>query len=141
MITKLRQKPSKEDNEAFFEPTEEMQEWMEAPEEGQLTVDVFEKDDKVVIKSTIAGVKPDELDISIDNEMVTIRGKRHEEDMEHGRNYYFQECYWGNFSRTIILPVHIKGDEAEAAIKNGILTITIPKAHKSAKINVKEVEE
>jgi HSP20 family protein len=73
--------------------------------------------------------------------MVTIRGKRHEEEVERDRNYYFQECYWGSFSRTIILPVHIKGDEAEAVIKNGVLTIEIPKAHKSAKINVKEVED
>lgn len=141
MPTKLIQKNESESEGVRLEPTEESQEWIGHEEEGQLAVDVFEKNDKVEIKSTIAGVKPEDLDISIENDMITIRGRRHEEEFEHGRNYYFQECYWGNFSRTIILPVHIKGDEAEASIKNGVLTITIPKMHKTAKIDVKEIEE
>lgn len=141
MPTKLIQKNESESEGVRLEPAEESQEWIGHEEEGQLAVDVFEKNDKVEIKSTIAGVKPEDLDISIENDMITIRGRRHEEEFEHGRNYYFQECYWGNFSRTIILPVHIKGDEAEASIKNGVLTITIPKMHKTAKIDVKEIEE
>lgn len=141
MTTKLIQKNNNDDSRVDFAPTEEAQEWISHEEEGQLSVDVFEKDDQVVIKSTIAGIKPEDLDISIENDMVTIRGHRHEEDMERGRDYYLQECYWGNFSRTIILPVHIKGDEAQASIKNGVLTITIPKMNKTAKIDVKEIEE
>jgi len=141
MITKLIQKNTAENDNVELEPTEDSQEWIGHEEEGQLGVDVFEKDDKVVIKATIAGIKPEDLDISIENDMLTIRGRRHEEEFEHGRNYYFQECYWGNFSRTIILPVHIKGDEAQAKIKSGVLTITIPKMNKTAKIDVKEIEE
>jgi len=140
MITKLIQKNNPGRDGVEFVPLEENQEWIGHEEEGQLAVDVFEKNDKVVIKSTIAGIKPEDLDISIENDMITIRGQRHEEGYEHGRDYYYQECYWGNFSRTIILPVHIKSDEAEANVKNGVLTITIPKMHKTAKVDVKEIE-
>jgi len=139
MITKLIPKDNRELDDISLEAEENLDKWVQTEEEGQLSVDVFEKNDKVVIKSTIAGVKPEDLDISIDNDMITIRGKRQEEEVERDRDYYHQECYWGSFSRTIILPTHIKGDEAEAVIKNGVLTITVPKLNKSAKIDVKEV--
>ncbi|MDD4995196.1 MAG: Hsp20/alpha crystallin family protein [Patescibacteria group bacterium] len=119
------------EQETYFTPTEE----------GQLAVDVFEQGDNIIIRSTIAGVKPEDLDISVENDMITIRGRRHEEDMARGRNYFFQECYWGSFSRTIILPVHIKGDEAEAILKNGVLTIVIPRAHKTARVAVQGLDE
>jgi len=139
MITKLIPKNNPQDKDIGFEAEENLDKWVQTEEEGQLSVDVYEKKDKLVIKSTIAGVKPEDLDISIDNDMVTIRGRRQEDEIERDRDYYHQECYWGSFSRTIILPTHVKGDEAEAIIKNGVLTITIPKLQKSTKIDVKEV--
>lgn len=98
-------------------------------QEGQLTVDVFQDDENIIIQSTIAGVSPDDLDVSITNDMVTIRGDRRRQYNADQEDYFYQECYWGTFSRSIILPVEIDADRAEAKIKNGILTIRIPKAN------------
>lgn len=99
-----------------------------ADAEGQLTIDVYQTEGEIVIKSTIAGVKPEDLDVSINNDMVTIKGERKNEEIVRGDNYYYQECYWGHFSRSVVLPIDIIADKAEAALKNGILTIRLPKA-------------
>ena len=100
-------------------------------EEGQLTVDVYRTDDDVVIKSTIAGVTPDDIDVSITNDMVTIRGKRMPDEKVNPSSYDYQELYWGPFSRTIILPEEIDAEKASASMKNGILTLRLPKMAKS----------
>jgi len=100
----------------------------ETDAEGQLTIDVYQTDDDIVIKSTIAGVKPEDLDININNDMVTVRGERKQEEEVDSENYYYQECYWGPFSRSVILPVEIITEKAEATMKNGILTLRLPKA-------------
>lgn len=97
-------------------------------QEGQLTVDVFQDAEHIIIQSTIAGVAPEDLDVSITNDMVTIRGERRRTFNIRPEDYFYQECYWGAFSRSIILPVEIDADAAEAKIKNGVLTIRIPKA-------------
>ena len=94
---------------------------------GILTLDVFQKDDKIVVKSAIAGVGGKDLDISITKDAVTIKGKREEEEKEKGKNYFYQELHWGEFSRKVILPEEINPDQAKATLKNGILTITMPK--------------
>ncbi|OGI16783.1 MAG: hypothetical protein A3J63_03360 [Candidatus Moranbacteria bacterium RIFCSPHIGHO2_02_FULL_40_12b] len=96
--------------------------------EGQLTIDVYQTDTDIVIKSTIAGVKPEDLDISITNDMITVKGERKNEEVVEGDNYYYQECYWGSFSRSVVLPVDVISEKAEASLKNGILTIRLPKA-------------
>lgn len=98
--------------------------------EGQLTIDVFQTEDDVVIQSTIAGVNDKDLDISVTNDMVTIKGTRMPEQKVGSSNYYYQELYWGAFSRSIILPVDIDADNAKASMKNGILTIRLPKLDK-----------
>ncbi|MCK4592379.1 Hsp20/alpha crystallin family protein [Candidatus Parcubacteria bacterium] len=110
-----------------------------ADEEGQLTVDVYKTKDLIVIKSIIGGVRPEDLDVSITSDMVTIKGKRNNIDNVVSDDYYYQECFWGNFSRSIILPNDIKTEGVEATIKNGILTIKLPKIEKnsSMKIEVK----
>lgn len=107
--------------------------------EGQLTIDVYQTENDIVIKSTIAGVKPEDLDVTINNDMVTIRGERKTEEQVSEENYYYQECYWGSFSRSVILPVDVLADKSEASMKNGILTIRLPKADttKSKKIQVR----
>lgn len=112
---------------------------MEADAEGQLTIDVYQTDRDIVIKSTIAGVKPEDLDIDINSEMVTIKGKRSQEEEIDSENYYYQECYWGPFSRSIVLPVEIITEKAEATMKNGILTVRLPKmeAVKTRKLQVR----
>jgi len=104
-------------------------EWL--PEsEGQLTIDVYQTPNHIIIKSTIAGVAPEDLDITITNDMVTIRGKREKDEEIKTDDYYYQECYWGAFSRSVILPTDVQADEAEASLKNGILTIRLPKIEK-----------
>ncbi|MFA5961138.1 MAG: Hsp20/alpha crystallin family protein [Parcubacteria group bacterium] len=107
--------------------------------EGQLTIDVYQTDNDIVIKSTIAGVKPEDLDVSINNDMLTIRGERKNEENVIEENYYYQECYWGSFSRSVILPIDVMADKIEASMKNGILTVRMPKAesNKSKKIQVR----
>ena len=119
--------------------TPENTEETEEDSEGQLTIDVYQTDDDVVIKSTIAGVKPEDLDVSINNDMVTIKGERKQDEEISPENYYYQECYWGPFSRSVILPVEIVADKAEAIMKNGILTLKLPKADttKTRKIQVR----
>jgi HSP20 family protein len=111
----------------------------EVESEGQLTIDVYQTEDYIVIKSTIAGVKPEDLDVNINNDMVTIRGERKQDEPIDPENYYYQECYWGPFSRSIILPVEIIAEKAEATMKNGILTIRLLKADtkKTRKLQVK----
>jgi len=107
--------------------------------EGQLTIDVYQTDTEIVIKSTIAGVKPEDLDVSISNDMLTIRGERKKEEQIAEENYYYQECYWGMFSRSVILPVDVLVEKIEASMKNGILTIRLPKSdtNKTKRIQVR----
>ena len=109
--------------------------------EGQLTIDVFQTPANIIIQSTIAGVKADDVDITITNDTVTIKGERKNEEIIKEEDYYYQECYWGKFSRSVILPVDVVSEKAEASMKNGILTITLPKAEqlRTKKIQVKSI--
>lgn len=95
--------------------------------EGELAIDVYETDGYFIVQSTIAGVKAGDLDITIENDIVTIRGSREKQVSEESKKYYYQECYWGAFSRQVILPEEVEGSKAEAAIKDGVLTLKIPK--------------
>ncbi len=109
------------------------------PEEGELTVDVYQTPTEVVIKTMVAGVKPEDLDVAITRDMVTIKGKRETERSVSDDDYYHRELYWGSFSRTIMLPAEVEVEEAEAVEKHGLLIITLPKIdkHKQAKLRVK----
>lgn len=95
--------------------------------EGQLTIDLYQNPDEIILESPIAGVKPDDLDIAITNESVTIKGSRQKERRIKEEDYFYQECYWGKFSRSVILPQEVDAERAEASIKNGVLTIKLPK--------------
>lgn len=121
------------------EPKKE--DWLDSQEEteGQLTLDVFQDPDNIVIKSTIAGVRPEDLDISINNDMLTIKGERRKEETVKEDDYFYQECYWGAFSRSVILPMEVEADKIEALLKDGVLTIKLPKSRKAKarKIQVK----
>jgi len=98
--------------------------------EGHLTVDVFKSGNDIIVQSTIAGADPADLDISITKDMVTIRGRREFENKIKTSDYYHRELYWGSFSRSIILPVDIDPDNAKATMKNGVLTIRLPRLEK-----------
>ena len=103
----------------------------EEQSEGSLTVDVFKQDGDIVIQSTIAGATKDDIDISILNDMVTIKGARQPDTKIRAADYYYQELYWGPFSRTIILPGDVDTNGASASMKNGILTIRLPTLEKA----------
>ncbi|HUC87496.1 MAG TPA: Hsp20/alpha crystallin family protein [Candidatus Saccharimonadales bacterium] len=114
----------------FLNDEETEQNWLEGEDqevEGQLAVDVFQTKESVVIKAPIAGVDPKQLEVAIAEDVVTIRGERVDDSVVERENYYVQECYWGAFSRSIIMPVSVNADKAEASLKNGVLTIAIPK--------------
>ncbi|MBU0597820.1 Hsp20/alpha crystallin family protein [Patescibacteria group bacterium] len=116
--------------------------WLEAEDyAGQLAVDVFQTKDDIIIKSTIAGVKPEDIDISINNDMITLRGKRERDHQVTDEDYYYRECYWGGFSRSIILPCDVKVDKIQASMKNGVLSVVLPKATKVSKVTVVRVKE
>lgn len=103
----------------------------ESEEEGELSVDVYQTPDEIVIKTMVAGVRPDDLDVNITRDMVTIRGKREETNDVHNHDYFHKELYWGSFSRTIMLPEEIEVEEAEAVERHGLLIIKLPKIDKS----------
>jgi HSP20 family molecular chaperone IbpA len=111
--------------------------FLEEEEEGQLTVDVYQTATDIVIKTMVAGVKPEDLDVAITRDSVTIRGKREEDRMISGNDYFHQELYWGSFSRTIILPEEIDVDEAEAIEKYGLLILRLPKIDKNRQTKLK----
>jgi HSP20 family molecular chaperone IbpA len=106
---------------------------------GELAVDVYQTSTHIVIKAMIAGVKPDDLDVSITRDMVTIRGKRERHTEGTAGDFFFQELYWGAFSRTIVLPQEVEIEEAEASEKHGLLVVRLPKLDKGrqAKLKVK----
>jgi HSP20 family protein len=120
------------------EASKETDPWETLETEGQLAVDVFETPTEIVIVSTVAGARPEDLDIHATSDTITIRGKRHDDSSEDERNYYYRECYFGAFSRTVVLPTHVAADRADATLKNGILTLKLPKVSTENKIRVKE---
>jgi len=141
-FNKLSGITKKADKEEKVEENEEEQEWLDGDyEEGQLSIDVYQTDDDLIIKSTIAGVKPEDIDIAINNDMLTIRGKREMKSEVHDDNYLYRECYWGSFSRSIILPMEVKASKIDASLENGVLTVTLPKAQSAKQISIKVKEK
>jgi len=108
--------------------------WDDSEEEfpGQLAVDVYETADKLVVKARTAGVNKEELDVSISDGILTISGTLNSGDDTDAINWHIQECYWGEFSRTLALPVSVKEDEVEAVLKDGVLTIKFNKIRQEA---------
>jgi len=118
------------------------QNWIEEEnDEAELTVDVYQTNGDIVIQAMVAGVKPEDLELTIARDMVTIRGKRGENRNIDEDNYFTKELYWGKFSRTILLPQEIEPEEVEATEKHGLLTIKLQKVDKEKKnvIKVKSI--
>lgn len=100
--------------------------WHEDEHEGRLAVDVFRRGDALVIRSPMAGVKPEHIDVAVNGDLLTIRGMReHSEDVNED-DWFHHECYWGAFSRTLILPMDVYAEKADASLRDGILEIRIP---------------
>lgn len=109
---------------------DESEDWLK-DYEGQLAIDVYQTTDNVVIKAPIAGVKPENLDVSVTDGVLTVKGERRQEETVKENNYFAQECYWGSFARQFTLPAGIDNEKTSASLKNGVLTITIPKEEKT----------
>ena len=122
-------KEARKDEEGMFEEYE-----------GQLAIDAYQTNDAVVIKAPIAGVKSSDVEIAITDEVVTVKGKRKQEPSVSEADYFCQECYWGSFSRSYIIPVPVDSEKAQAGLKDGILTILIPKQEKSRTRVIKVTE-
>ncbi|OHA93683.1 MAG: hypothetical protein A3E02_00215 [Candidatus Zambryskibacteria bacterium RIFCSPHIGHO2_12_FULL_38_34] len=108
-----------------------------SPEEGELNVDVYQNQNEIVIKTMVAGVRPEDLDVAISRDMVTLKGKRENERTIADDDYFHKELYWGSFSRSIVLPQEIDVDAAEAVEKHGLLIIKLPKLDKNRQTRLK----
>ena len=117
-------------NQSITKESDVPAEWLdyEEPEtEGQLAIDVYQTDKKIIIKSTIAGVKPENLKISLHHDLLTIKGTRSSDMEVSEEDYLYRECYWGSFSRSIILATEVDSKRVEAELENGVLTISLYK--------------
>src|SRR3989338_22898 len=107
------------------------------PSEGQLAVDVIENEREIIIRTAIAGVRPEDIDVSLSHDIVTIRGKREAQSLSLNSTYHFRECFWGSFSRSVVLPASIRPEDGEAVFKDGVLTLTLPKTETEARIPIR----
>ncbi len=110
-------------------------------EEGELSVDVYQTPSEIIIEAMVAGVKPEDLHLSITRDMVTIKGRRDGNTQITHDDYFYKELYWGSFTRTILLPHEVEIEEAEAVEKHGLLIIRLPKVDKArqTKLKVKSI--
>jgi HSP20 family protein len=109
----------------------ENNEWLET--EGQLGIDMYQTENDLVVQSAIAGIKTEDLDVLIEDDVLTIKGKRNNPYRIDSADYFIQECYWGAFSRRIILPVEVDASKTDAQMRDGVLTIRIPKLQRESK--------
>jgi len=107
--------------------------------EAQLSCDVYQDKNNIIIKATMAGVDPKNLDIAVTNDLLTIRGFRELDEEVTDDNYYSRECYWGAFSRSIVLPQEVDQKNIKANLKNGILTVKLPKKYQTSSIKVRQI--
>ena len=121
--------------------TNDNNQWPSSSEEGELAIDLYAFPDEFILQAIVGGAKAKDLDISITNDMITIKGKREEDISKGAKKIYYQELFWGPFSRTVVLPEEINADLAKATIKNGLLTIHLPRILKNGKKVLKIQEE
>lgn len=131
------------ENERYIEEREEdfVEKYETQPEEAELAVDMYQTPTEIVIKTMIAGVKPEDLQVSITREMITIKGTRGAHHEISDGDFFAQELYWGSFTRTIMLPQEVDADNAEAVEKHGLLTVRLPKIikEKSKTLKVRSI--
>jgi len=113
------------------------QDWFGPSDEAQLSVDVFRDGGELVVRSLVAGVTPEDLDISVHGDLLTIRGKREHRRDVSAEDWYYRECYWGSFSRSVVLPNEVLSDNAKASLKNGLLEVRFPISEGGKKLQVK----
>ncbi len=117
--------------------TEMEKTWDETEPTGELTVDIYQTPEDIVVESAIAGVKPEDIDIQVTADSISIKGSRHRAREVESDDYLCHECYWGKFARTVIFPQEVDSEGAAVAFRNGILTVRLPKANKKKMRNLK----
>jgi HSP20 family protein len=126
----------KEKEDASFDTTEDTV-LSSRQEEAELAVDMYQTPSEIILKTMVAGVKPEDLQVSIGRDMVTIKGSRSLQHEIHEKDFFAKELYWGSFTRTIMLPAEVDADSADAIEKHGLLTIKMPKIEKDKTKNLK----
>ena len=140
-MVSLRQAMDRLFEDSFIRPSRLRPE----PRADELPIDMYQTKDDVVVKAALPGVKPEEVDITITGDTLTIKGEHKEEQESKGEDYLYKEHRYGTFSRSVTIPPQVKSDEAEATFENGVLTLTIPKAEeikpKQIKVKAKGIIE
>jgi len=136
---KVQKKKTEKKQVSVQKSKKESLDWMET--EGQLAIDVYQTKDFFVVQAPVAGIKPEDLDISVQNDFLIIKGKREKIEEVQEKDYFYQECYWGSFSRKVSLQEDLDSSKIKASLKKGILTVKIPKiTKKPKKITIQEEE-
>jgi len=131
----------KKEEVSVQKPDKKAKDWPET--EGQLAVDVYQTKSSFIIQAPVAGIKPEDLDISVEDGILVIRGKREKIEEVQEKDYFYQECYWGAFSRKVSLPEDVDPSKVKASLKKGVLTIELPriiKKEEKKKIIIEEKE-
>ncbi len=115
--------------------------WLPRSDEGELSLDIFRDQDTLVIRGAVAGVKPEDLRVAIHGDLLTIRGKREMRESVNDDDWFCDECYWGSFSRSVVLPLDVYSERADATLANGLLEIRIPIRAALHQLEIKAVEE
>ena len=119
----------------FFSPS--FTEESPMPEEAKLSVDIFQDEKNLYVVAPLSGANLNNLTVSLDRDILTIRGERNHELSGQEKKYLYKECYWGKFSRSLVLPIPVEAKKVEATLKDGVLKITLPKAEEEKIISVK----
>ncbi len=126
----------------YTTPGDEEAEETEAHEpEGQLAVDIIDTDDSLVVVATVAGASPEEISVYVHNDLLTIRGRRALPVSVSENAFIHRECFWGRFSRTIILPLDVRADGVRAVYKSGVLVVSLPKEKRESRVPITVVDE
>ena len=129
MLNNLFSKKNQNPKTEIKEPENSIGEWMEEKIENEkMAIDVYQTNQAIIIKSILAGIHPDNLKISLHHDLLTIKGSYRKEEIIPEENYLYKECYFGDFSRSIILPYEVDGKKIEATLEDGVLTVILPKA-------------
>lgn len=115
--------------------------WISSPSEGQLAIDVFRRGEALIVRAPIAGVDPDAIRVQVQNGLLTIRGERIHQEAIHDEDWFHRECYWGSFSRSVLLPEDIDENHVEAQVQQGILEIHLPIRAHNRKIVVRSLDD
>lgn len=133
-VMTLRNAMDKLFEESFVRPSSL---WLDFDGGRTIPIDMYQTDNDIVVKASLPGFKPEEVDISITGDTLTIKGEHKEEKEARDEDYFCRERYYGAFSRSVTLPVEVKAEKAEATFENGVLTLTLPKSEEARPKQIK----